>query len=92
VQRDIGLTFIVKTGEHRSAFGRVRGKSSVDMVYKKGKGSQYSVAERTVARLIPVLGSQPAGDVSHKPGDKTVTRQRRGCDLNPGLLRLSPAR
>jgi len=22
---------------------------------------------------------------------KTVTRQRRGCDLNPGLLRLSPA-
>ena len=23
---------------------------------------------------------------------KTVTRQRRGCDLNPGLLRLSPAR
>ena len=23
---------------------------------------------------------------------KTVTRQRRGRDLNPGLLRLSPAR
>ena len=23
---------------------------------------------------------------------KTVTRQRRDCDLNPGLLRLSPAR
>ena len=23
---------------------------------------------------------------------KTATRQRRGCDLNPGLLRLSPAR
>ena len=23
---------------------------------------------------------------------KTVTRQRRGCDLNPGLLRMSPAR
>jgi len=22
---------------------------------------------------------------------KTVTRQRRVCDLNPGLLRLSPA-
>jgi len=22
---------------------------------------------------------------------KTVTRQRRDCDLNPGLLRLSPA-
>jgi len=23
---------------------------------------------------------------------KTVTRQRRDCDLNPGLLHLSPAR
>jgi len=23
---------------------------------------------------------------------KTVTRQRRDCDLNPGLLLLSPAR
>jgi len=23
---------------------------------------------------------------------KTVTRQRRNCDLNPGLLRLSPVR
>ena len=82
-----------------------------------------------VPELMPVLGSQPAGDVSHKPGGrlpllsarpavtlttlkraatvccfvnrgtmgvnnlpKTVTRQRRGCNLNPGLLRLSPAR
>ena len=73
-------------------------------------------------KLIPVLGSQPAGDVSHKPGGrlpllsarpavtpcnpyegcyqfcclvntgtmgvnslpKTVTRQRRDCDLKPG--------
>ena len=77
----------------------------------KGKGS---------LELIPVLCSQPAGDVSHKPGGrlpllsarpevilakedcyqfcylvnrgrvgvdslpKTVTRQRRNCDLNPG--------
>ena len=29
-------------------------------------------------------------DVNSLP--KTVTRQRRGCDLNPVLLRLSPAR
>ena len=34
----------------------------------KGKGSPYSVTERRVPELIPVLGSQPAGDVSHKPG------------------------
>jgi len=32
---------------------------------KKGKGSPYSVPE-----LIPVLGSQPAGEVSHKPGGR----------------------
>ena len=77
--------------------------------------------ERRVPELFPVLGSQPAGDVSHKPGGrlpllsarpavtsqpfrgllpvsllgeqrqmgvnslpKTVTRQRRDCDLYPG--------
>ena len=89
---------------------------------KKGKGSSYSITERRVSELIAVLGSQPAGDVSHKPGGrlpllsarpavtaatfkraatsfaawrtearwvwnslpKTVTRQRCGCDLNPG--------
>ena len=86
------------------------------------KGSPYSTTERRVPELIPVLGSQPAGDMSHKPGGrlpllsarpavppatlkrgcyqfcclvnkgtmgvnslpKPVTRQRRGCDLNPG--------
>jgi len=35
----------------------------------KGKGSPYSITERRVPELIPVLGSQRAGDVSHKPGD-----------------------
>jgi len=37
---------------------------------KKGKGSPYSVAEHRVPELILVLGSQPAGDVSHKPGSR----------------------
>jgi len=32
----------------------------------KGKGSPYTISERRVPELIPVLGSQPAGDVSHK--------------------------
>ena len=36
----------------------------------KGKGSPYSITERRVLELIPVLGSQPAGDVSHKPGGR----------------------
>jgi len=36
----------------------------------KGKGSPYSIAERRVPELILVLGSQPARDVSHKPGGR----------------------
>ena len=94
-------------------------------VKRKGKGRPYSIIERMgVPELIPVLGSQPAGDVSRKPGGrlpllsarpavtpppqplrgllpvsllgeqrstmgvnslpKTVTRQRRDCNLNRG--------
>jgi len=34
------------------------------------KGSPYSIAERRLSELIPVLGSQPAGGVSHKPGGR----------------------
>ena len=36
----------------------------------KGKASPYSITERRVSELIPVLGSQPAGEVSHKPGSR----------------------
>ena len=52
-------------------------KSSFDRLYssdilpsKKGKGSPYSITQRRVSELIAVLGSQPAGDVSHKPGGR----------------------
>jgi len=96
----------------------------------KGKGSPYSITKRRVKELIPVLCTQPAGEVSHKPSGrlpllstrpavtprnplegcylfcclvnrgtmgvnslpKTITRQCRDCNLNPGLLRLSLAR
>ena len=34
------------------------------------RGSPYSITERRVPELIPVLGSQPAGDVTHKPGGR----------------------
>jgi len=34
---------------------------------KGEKGSPYLITERRVLELILVLGSQPAGDVSHKP-------------------------
>ena len=35
-----------------------------------GKGSSYTITERRVPELIPALGSQPAGDVSRKPGGR----------------------
>ena len=34
------------------------------------KGCPHSITERRVPELIPVLGSHPAGDVSHKPGGR----------------------
>ena len=34
------------------------------------KGRPYSITERRVPELIPVLGSQPARDVGHKPGGR----------------------
>ena len=43
------------------------------MLSNKGKGSPHSITERRVPELIPVLGSQPAGDVSHKPGGRLPT-------------------
>ena len=46
------------------------------------KSSPYSITERRVPELIPVLGSQPAGDVSHKPAV--------GCHYFPQGLQLPP--
>jgi len=34
------------------------------------KGNPYLITEHRVPELIPVLGSQPAGDVSHKHGGR----------------------
>ena len=38
--------------------------------YIKGKCNPYSITERRVPELISVLGNQPVGDVSHKPGGR----------------------
>jgi len=40
--------------------------------HKKGKGSPYLITDHRVPELIPVLGSQPAGDVSHKTGSRLL--------------------
>jgi len=47
----------------------------------KSKGSPYSITERRVPELIPVLGSQPAGDVSHKPGGRLPLLSARPATL-----------
>jgi len=41
--------------------------NQLDGVMYKGKGSPYSITERRIPEMIPVLGIQPAVDVSHKP-------------------------
>ena len=50
------------------------------------KGSLYSITERSVPELIPVFGSQPAGDVSHKPGGRLPLLSARPV-LTPQPLR-----
>jgi len=42
----------------------------IQHILQKGKGSPYSITKRRVPELIPVLGSQPAGGVSHKPSGR----------------------
>jgi len=55
---------------------------------KKGKGSQYSITERRVPELIPVLGSQPAGDVSRKPVGRLPLLSARPA-VTPATLKRS---
>jgi len=65
-----------KFGENSTcSFGNSRGQTHRHArvwfgQYKKTKGSPYSITKRRVPELISVLGSQPAGDVSHKPGGR----------------------
>jgi len=53
---------------------------------KKVKGSQYSITERRVPELIPVLYSQPADDVSHKPGGRQLLLSA-GSAVTPATLK-----
>ena len=57
---------------------------------KKGKVSPYSITERRVPELIPVLGSQPAGDVSHKPGGRLPLLSARPT-VTPATLKRAAA-
>jgi len=60
-----------------------------DVLNKKGKRSPYSITERRVPELILVLGSQPAGDVSHKPGARLPLLSARPAVTPTTLKRAS---
>ena len=58
------------------------------MAMVKGKGSPYSITERRVPELIPVLGSQPAGDVIHKPDGRLPLLSARPA-VTPATLKTA---
>ena len=60
------------------------------MPTKKGKGSPYWITERRVPELIPVLGSQPVGDMSHKPGGRLPLLSSRPA-VTPTTLKRAAA-
>ena len=61
----------ISTTHWQVFFALLSSRSEVEKVSRKWrKGSPYSITEPRVPELIPVLGSQPAGDVSHKPGGR----------------------
>jgi len=53
------------------------------------KSSPYSITEHRVPQLIPVLGSQPARDVSHKPGGRLPLLSARLADSLTTLKRAA---
>jgi len=53
----------------------------------KGKGSPYAITKRRVPELIPVLGSQPARNVSHKSGGRPPLLSDRPA-VTPAILLL----
>jgi len=59
------------------------------LVKKKVKvaHTRLPTAEHRVPELIPVLGSQPAGDVSHKPGGRLPIHSARPV-VTPATLRV----
>jgi len=55
------------------------------LIVASKKGRPYTIMERRVPELIPVLGSQPAGDVSHKLGGRLPLLSARPA-VTPAIL------
>jgi len=53
--------------------------------------SPYLITERTVPELIPVLGSQPAGGVSHKLGARLPLLSARPAVITLTTLKRAAA-
>jgi len=69
-------------------FGRkVEDVSVGHLLFFCKKGRPYSITERMVPELIPVFGSQPAGDVSHKTAGICCHYFPPGLQLLPPPLR-----
>jgi len=66
IARFTGLSAYVQNIADAPLAARVR----IRVLHGAKRYSPYSITERRVPELIPVLGSQPAGDVSHKPGGR----------------------
>ena len=67
--------------DHNEPNGRCAHRHRID------KGSPHSITERRVPELIPVLGSQLADDVSHKPGGRLPLLSAR-----PAVTPVTPKR
>ena len=52
------------------------------------KGRPYSITERRVPEMIPVLGSKPAGDGSHKPNGRLPLLSARPAVIRATLKSL----
>jgi len=59
--------------------------TSTQISIHAGKGRPYSITERRVPELMPVLGSQPADDESHKPGGRLPLLSARPA-VTPAIL------
>jgi len=71
-----------RQGQHGFHIGVYTKRSTGGHHQIGGKGSQYSITESRVPELIPVLDSQPAGDVSHKPGGRLPLLSARAQTLS----------
>ena len=64
-----------------------RGNDQSTRNFRPGNGSPYSTAESRVPELIPVLGSQPADNVSHKPSSRLPLLSAARPAITPATLK-----